>query len=218
MFQGLFFFVLSILLPVILLKHNKKLFLKTLIISLWCCSIFIGIGYYYLNKNFTETDNIVQSVPYKQQSPDNAGILLNISGEETFVFLDFENENLTISLTPDFITENSIYGYSLDYKITGNVSILIFIVDYLGGIELKNDDSISRYTGVQIAEIFSTNNLKDFKKELITSICKKIHEKGIATNFFVNLIEMSETDISVPTCYFWADHINSMSSNLSFID
>ncbi len=200
------------------LKGNKKLFFKTLIISLWCCSIFVGLGYYYLDKNFTATENVVESVPYMQENPDNAGILLNISGEEIFIYLDFDNENLFVSLSPEFTTTDKIYGYSLDYKITGDTSVLSFIVDYLGGIELENDDNLSRFTGVQISELFAFDNSRDLKEKLIRSISKKIYEKGIATDFFVKIIEMSKTDISVPVCYFWPEYVNTLCCNLRFID
>ena len=99
-----------------------------------CCAFFVGTGFYYLNTNFKTVENKTESVPYTQENPNNAGVLLEMSGDKTFFYLDFENEKLIISLKPTDEENGEIYGYTVDYTVEADTDILRSTVDYLGGI------------------------------------------------------------------------------------
>ena len=200
------------------MPNTFLLFLKSLVISLMCCAVFVGVGYYYIDANLTPAEQKIEYEPYSQENPENAGVLFEISGDSTFFYLDFDLEKLMVSLKPAEITENEIYGYSVDYKIEGDLSIITKIVDYIGGAELNIDGDVLRYTGSQIAEIIKTNNQTEFKRELIEEIANTISLNGISLDFFTNIIENSDTDLTLPDCYFWADNFNNLCANLQIID
>ncbi len=196
------------------MKKRKTVFFKTVIISLWCCAIFIGAGYYYIDKSFTSVDSNIESIPYAQETPENAGVLFEISGEKTFIFIDFEKENLMVCLNVPEIIDDKIYGYQLDYQISGSTEVIGEMVDYLGGIELLD----IRYTGVQISEILKSNNSIELKRNIITQICQNVSKYGVAVDFFTDIITSSKTDLTVPKCYFWDDYAKSICKTIKFID
>lgn len=181
-----------------------------------CCSVFVGAGYYYINANLQPVENEAESVPYSQESPQNAGVLLDISGDETYFYLDFESEKLYVTLKPFEDSEN--YGYSVDYTITTHYEILSNIVDYVGGIDMSVDDTILRCTGIQVCSIYQSSANGKIKREIIEKICEKITENGVALDFFANIIENSQTDLSIPDCYFWDEKIQILCRNLQIID
>lgn len=180
--------------------------------------MFLGIGYLFLEKGFYNTDTEVEKVPYTQQAPENAGILLEINKSKTFFYLDFQNEKLVISLKPEAEQMGEIYGYPLSYKIATTNEILGQITDYLNGIELTQEDATFRYTGAQILDLLKTNDLESLERDLIKAICKKISQNSIRVDFFALVIQKSETDLSLIDCYFWADYMDEICKNVYFID
>ena len=140
------------------MKSKFKLFLKSFIISSMFCAVLIGIGYFYMQKNLAPAQNEIKNVPYKQQTCENKGILLEIDGDKTFFYLDFENNELLVSIFPEEELKNEIYGYSVDFNVSGDYNILSDMVDYVGGIELEIKQQKYRYTGIQIAEIYNVGN------------------------------------------------------------
>lgn len=193
-----------------------RLFLKSFVISLMFCAVLIGIGYFYMQKNLQPAQNQIENVPYEQQTCDSKGVLLEIDQNKTFLYLDFENDELVVSLMPE--TENSfeIYGYSVDFTVKGDYNFLKDVVDYVGGIELLIDGKTYRYTGIQLAQVY--NNEYELKREIIEQVCKKISENGVALDFFANIIENSQTDLTIPDCYFWCEELSSICQNIKVID
>lgn len=198
------------------MKAKTKLFFKTIIISSWCCAVFVGAGYYYINKNFEVAQNETESVPYAQENPENAGVLLEIDNRSTFLYFDFENQSLTVSINPQ-IAEN-IFGYPVDYTIKCKTEVLIDIVDYVDGIDLDIDGKVFRYTGVQVSELLSTSTSKDLRREVVKAIAKKISQNGIGADLFVAIIEKSETNLKLPDCYFWTENMSELCGNIQNID
>lgn len=181
-----------------------------------CCSVFVGAGYYYISANLQPTENKTESVPYSQENPQNAGILLDISGDETYFYLDFESEKLFVTLKPFEDAEN--YGYSVDYTATADYEVLSNVVDYVGGIDMSVDGAMLRCTGIQVCSIYESSAKGDIKREIIEKICDKIAENGVALDFFAGIIENAETDLSIPDCYFWDEKIQILCRNLQIID
>ncbi len=217
LFEGFFVFV-GIITVGDFMKAKTKLFFKTVIISSWCCAVFVGAGYYYINKNLEPAQNNTESVPYYQQKADNAGVLFEIDGLPTFLYFDFENEKLFASINPDVADSSNIYGYTVDYTVKTDISVLGDIVDYVDGIELDIDNTVLRYTGVQVIEILSVSTSYDLKREIIKGIAFKISQNGIGADLFVSIIENSKTDLKLPDCYFWAESMSKICRNLQIID
>lgn len=200
------------------MKKKNNRFIKTILACSICFFIFLGIGYLFLDKNFYNTDTDIENVPYTQQAPENAGILLDINNTKTFFYLDFQNEKLIVSLKPEAEQMGEIYGYPLDYKITTTNEILGQITDYLNGIELTKENATFRYTGAQILDLLKTNDLELLERDLITAICKKITRNTIRVDFFALVIQNSKTELSLIDCYFWADYMDEICKNVYFID
>ncbi len=205
---------------VIFVKRNTKLFLKTVIICAWCLAVFLGVGYYYLSKNLTRTEIETPNVPYYTQTPQNCGILFEVLGEETFVYLDFENSKITVSLYPEDIVEDTtaIYGYPLNFKINADVDFIAELVDYLEGIELNLENQTLRYTGVQVVDIIFADRNFELKPQILKSICQKIAENGMEKDMFLYIVENCDTNLTVPDFYYWPEYIKNLCSNLHIID
>ena len=181
-------------------------------------SLFLGLGYVSLNEDFSKASTEKEKVPYTQEKPQNAGILFNVNGEETFFFLNFEECNITVALNPEEPINNEIYGYSLDYKITANSDLLSEITDYLNGLELTILGEDYRYTGQQIKALIESDNTKRLRYKIIDAIFNRIVSNGVATDFFGLIIKKSETNLNLVDCYFWSEYLTELSKNLRYID
>ncbi len=200
------------------MSKSFKLFLKTFVISAWCCAVFVGVGFFYLENSFTGADTTTESVPYKQEVTESIGILFKIESEETFINLDFYNGKIVASINPEKSFENQIYGYSNDFSVQSNDQLLVDIIDYLNGLELEIDGEMLRYTGIQTIDLIHSNKIEDYERKIITAICNKISKLGVGTDFFANIIKNSTTNLKLTDCYFWSDEMQSLAKNLHFID
>lgn len=198
-------------------KKYKRLLLVFAVFAV-SFSLFLGLGYVSLNEDFSKASTEKEKVPYTQEKPQNAGILFNINGEETFFFLNFEECNITVALNPEEPINNEIYGYSLDYKITANSDLLSEITDYLNGLELTILGQDYRYTGQQIKALIESDNTKRLRYKIIDAIFNRIVSNGVATDFFGLIIKKSETNLNLVDCYFWSEYLTELSKNLRYID
>lgn len=198
-------------------KKYKRLLLVFAVFAV-SFSLFLGLGYVSLNGDFSKASTKKEKVPYTQEKPQNAGILFNINGEETFFFLNFEECNITVALNPEEPINNEIFGYSLDYKITANSDLLSEITDYLNGLELTILGEDYRYTGQQIKALIESDNTKRLRYKIIDAIFNRIVSNGVATDFFGLIIKKSETNLNLVDCYFWSEYLTELSKNLRYID
>lgn len=198
-------------------KKYKRLLLVFAVFAV-SFSLFLGLGYVSLNEDFSKASTEKEKVPYTQEKPQNAGILFNINGEETFFFLNFEECNITVALNPEEPINNEIFGYSLDYKITANGDLLSEITDYLNGLELTILGEDYRYTGQQIKALIEIDNTKRLRYKIIDAIFNRIVSNGVATDFFGLIIKKSETNLNLVDCYFWSEYLTVLSKNLRYID
>ncbi len=180
--------------------------------------LFVSIGYIFVSENIKKVDTPALKVPYTQEKPENAGILFNINGNESYVYLDFNGGKITVSLQPELPVENEIYGYPLDYNVTATSDLVGEIADYLNGLELNVDGNNYRYTGAGVMEILEKQNSIDLEREIIKSICERITVSRPKVDFFAEIIENSETNLKITDCYFWDDYIVEICENLHFID
>ena len=195
---------------------KRKIFgiIKLWLLCIVCCSLFVGGGYFYLRKNFKEAENKVSSVPYSFSAPDNKGILLEVCGSFTFLYLDFEEEILKIIIPAGNEYGEEIYGYPIDFTVSADYRFVAAVIDYADGIELDLNGETLRYTGVQIADILSrTVDTAELKRKIITALMQKIGENGIDGEVFHYTVESTETDITVPDCYSWEKYIAVLCKN-----
>lgn len=200
---------------------KRKIFgmIKLLILCLICCSLFVGGGYLYLQKSFKETENKVSSVPYSFSAPESKGIMLDICGGLTFLYLDFEDERLTVIIPPETEYEEEIFGYPIDFTVKTDYGFVASAVDSADGIELNINGETLRFTGVQVADILSrTVDTSELKRQIITALLKKIGENGIDSEFFTFLVDSTDTDITVPDCYYWEKYITKLCKNGGIIN
>lgn len=180
-------------------------------------SVFLGFGYFYLNKNITDVNQNTEKIPYEQTLTENKGILLTINGRQTFVYLDFIESKTVVSLSPQ-TGENNIYGYPCDYTVIGSDELIIKIIDNVGGIELKQNGAYLRFTGLQVCEVLKRSNSNDLRKEVITAVCQNIVKYGVNKAFFTDVINNSKTNLNVTDCFFWDKHLGKVCMQLNFID
>ncbi len=183
-------------------------------------SLFFGLGFFYLTGAEREEvqNDEVSSVPYYSSVPETVGILLEIENFKTYFQLDFEDRELTV-IYADFanLNDSEIYGYSVDYTVSADLELLGAIVDRLSGIDLEFEDEILNYTGVQVTELLNPEN-DELRRDITEKLIKKVSKLGLANDDFLYIIKNSETNLTVPACYFWAEHISSICSTVRYVN
>lgn len=186
-----------------------------------CIVLFVGVGYFYLSKNLVATDIAPQEkVPYYAEIPENKGILFDVLGDKTYIYLDFEDNRICSALffSEDKISNNQLYGYPIDYTVEFNIEFVSDFVDYLDGIELTIESDTLRYTGVQVEDIILADRNKDYKLQIFKGLIGQIAKKGIDNNILLKMMETGKTNLTVPDFYYWPQYIKDMSTNLAVID
>lgn len=204
-------------------KKSLKLVLILCSVIVLCCLIMIGSSYLYLeiSLNSAQTDTEENNIPYSKPLPDSSGILLVLPDNSGYlIYLNFTDENITISKIDEIKPEEQTYfGYTVDYKIEADYITLANLIDRLGGIELYDNGETLRYTGFQVLDKISrTTESEDLKREVIRRFFDTVANLGIAKEDFVYIIENTETDLTVPDCYYWPPYITDIAKNLQFIN
>ncbi len=189
--------------------NKTGIFFKTTAISLAAAAIFIGVGYFYLSADNKTVQNETESVPYYSQYPEPCGIMFDFLGDKTFFYLDFEAENLSVIYADEADTSSGeIYGYPIDFSVSADYSLLGFIVDAVGGINLNIDGENLSVTGVQVAEIMETTaEREELRREITKEIIFGISKQGFQRESILYIIENSDTNLTVPDCYYWSEYI-----------
>ncbi len=190
------------------------IFLKTFVISGWCLAVFIGAGYYYINSQITPVKNETESVPYYEYKPESTGVLMKFGIRTVYTYLDFESGKTVVMINPESVEEK---GYSIDYELNAEYTLVADIVDYFEGINIDLNGETLRYTGLQTVELLSNENSDELREKIIKAIFSKTAEQGVGTDFFNNIIEQSKTDLKLIDCYFWAEQMDDVAKNLNFL-
>lgn len=197
---------------------KMKIFLKTVIFSILCCAVFIGVGYFYLENEFKPIENKTESVPY-YSLPDNTGLVFDICSHKSLFFLDFEQKVLSVIFSDDATEDFGYYGYSAEFVVEGDYAFVGGIVDLVGGIDYVSEEGEESLTGIQVEELLSTTpDLSEIRTLIIEQIASKISKNGFTKEDFLYIIENSNTDLTVPDCYYWSEYIEDMCFNLRFIN
>lgn len=201
------------------LKNTVKYVLLLAGLCVVCLLTLVGGGYAYLSFNTEKTDNKASQVPYEFAPPENAGIMFEFCGDRTFVYLNFENEEMKIVFPLNGDSEDTVYGYSVDYTVKGDYYLLAEIIDAADGIELQSDDGKYRYTGVQIAELLSnTVDTEELKRNIIAALTRKTANFGIDENVFYDIIKKGDTNLTVPDCHRWAEYLSLLCKNCTVVN
>ena len=203
------------------MKKKLNLIFKVTAVSLMAGVMFFAVGYSYLTVTQKEdvTDNSVSSVPY-YSVPENAGVMFEIGSRKTFIYLDFEEENASVIFADDLKNYNDeIYGYCVDYRIKTDDELLAGIIDILGGIDIEFENETLNCTGIQVLELIQTeNDTATFRRKVTEKIIERIGEKGMMGEDFLYIIENSKTNLTLPDCYFWAEHIANLCKRVRYVN
>lgn len=201
------------------LKNTVKYALLLAGLCLGCLLTLVGGGYAYLSFNTEKTDNKASKVPYEFAPPENAGIMFEFCGNRTFVYLNFENEEMKIVFPLSGNLGDTVYGYSIDYTVKGDYYLLADIIDAADGIELHTGDGKYRYTGVQVAELLSnTVDTEELKRNIIAALTRKTADFGIDENVFYDIIKKGDTNLTVPDCHRWAEYLSLLCKNCTVVN
>ncbi|MBR7071107.1 MAG: hypothetical protein IKI29_02965 [Clostridia bacterium] len=130
--------------------------------------------------------------------------------------MHFSDERLTVVFA-DGKPRDSYCGYVPDFTVRTDYQFLANWIDRFGGINLTANDTETRYTGIQIVELFSEITASQNQlSEILTQHLYQIASFGMTGQDFVFLIENTETDLTVPDCFDWQNHLPGLCRNASF--
>lgn len=204
-------------------KKNLKIFFILISVILCCCTIMIGGAYFYLelSLNTADADTTESNIPYAAPLPDSAGILLTLPDNSGYmVYLDFYGEQVLIAAIENTNEPTTDYfGYPVSYTVKADYNLVEGLIDRLGGLEIYDNGETLRYTGIQVLEkVHSFTNNTDLKKMVVNIFFDRIAEVGFSKGDFVYIIENSDTDLTVPDCYYWPPYLTDIAGNARFIN
>ena len=163
-----------------------------------------------------QTEKNQVSEPYFPPPPQSTPIMfLWEEGGGEIVYLDFEQNEIVVTILPQNCDENAalVYGYRDFEAIKANYLLIISLVDRLGGIEVEGSGEALRLTGAQIASFVGKSEDFTAKREVISAIFRKIAISGFSNNDFMFIINNSNTTLSFPDCYGWDERLAEMAKN-----
>ncbi len=208
------------------MKKNffNKAALKRAFIFLCCALVFFGGSYAYLSINLEsegkqEAEAKDYTVPY-EKLPDDKGVLFTTpDNSAVLVYLSFTDSAIRLLNIESYNEQQSEYfGYSVDFTINADYALLGGIIDRIGGLNLETEGQFMRYTGVQVIDMLSSSYGEDIKSQVIFAVFEQISKNNFSKEDFVYIIENSDTDLTVPDCYYWPDYIADMSRRVDFVN
>ena len=213
--------MLIVNIPIILWVIFLKKIIKTVLSSIICVLVFLGVSFGYLKYNFgIKTAQINQKadyVPY-QKNPSNCGITFIFPKGYAYLFyLDFKNLCINVVAIPDFDEKLQSYnGYTNDFQMYVDSGFVEGIIDHIGGIDLTNKDQTLRYTGSQVIDYLENDTTMNTRQEVISQIFKKFSKNDFSKDDFVYIIENSESNLDFIDGIYWIDYLKDMSQNVNF--
>ena len=186
-----------------------KTFFKRALIWVMCFAVFSGIAYIYIRSDKIYNANKNESsVPYSS-IPQSAAILLKLPQNNILFELDFANTllNVTVNYEGECPTEG--------YTVTADESLIAGIIDRIGGIEFSDGKEVLRHTGIQVIQMIysSFGSSEELKLTVLKAFIEKVSQTGLTRKDFIYIIENSETDLTVPDCFYWSEHMDKLCEN-----
>lgn len=199
----------------------KSIIKKALIIFL-CGGLFFGASYGYLHFNFNKqaakAEQKEYAVPYKR-IPENVGIAFVFPDASAILaYLEFDESRINLLDIEQFQPQPEYFGYTADYVVECDYTLVEGLVDRVGGVSLSIDGGIMRYTGSQVLELIATGKGKQIKKQLISQFFARIEKNNFSKDDFIYIIENSKSDLSFVDCIYWIEYIDDMSKNINFVN
>ena len=196
------------------LKKQGVFYIKITAVCILCCLSLVAGGYFYLHRSLKPAEGQASEIPYSFSLPDNKGLLFDIAGNRTFVYLDFENELMNVIIPQAESFDPTDFGYSGDFELRGELPVLAALIDYAGGITLQENGEQTRYTGVQVTDILSrSTDSEQLLRRIIPAILRSVAENGLEDEAFNYIIDKSDTDLTVPDCLAWRNYISRLCEN-----
>ena len=200
------------------MKGKIIIILKTLMSSVLCLTLFLAVGYLCLQEGKEPAETKQEEVPYFQL-PQNKGVMMHIGESRILFYLGFDSGLLSVVYADEFENAAEIYGYSVDFILKTDYSVLEKLIDELGGIVLEQNGELLNMSGAQVTELLKTTVDKAvLKREITQKIIEILGQKGMTVDDLIFLIEASETTLSVPDCYFWAEYMAELCKNVRFVN
>lgn len=199
------------------MKKKTESFFRFAAVCILASTVFTVLGWLYLKSELKPAENKAESVPYYTSVPENVGIMFELCGEKTLIYSDFTENTLTV-VKADGADGGIIYGYSADFTVTSDYSLIGVIADSVGGINLERENVILSLTGSQLTELLSTTaDGGELRKTVTEKIISEIGKNGFSREDFLFIIENSDTDLTVPDCFYWSDYIGEIFKNVRFL-
>ena len=200
----------------------KNRFVAATLFLLACavtCTVLVTAGYYYLDRRIQTTGQETPGIPYEFALPENRSILLEIGESKLALYLDFENDTLYLAdarvqdAAPTYPFDNTF-----DYTIRSDLSLLCDLVDTLGGITLSVGGETWRYTGSQVLEMMKEGITPDpvAGNTVKEALIRKIAQQGLRLEDLQRILEQSDTNLNIPDCALWEEHLPSLFANAVF--
>ena len=186
-----------------------------LLAGAFTCFFLVTAGYFYLEHSIKETEETISDVPYEFSGPENKSVLFLIEEKQLFFYFDFSETTVYISEISTSESEREA-----DYTIRAEREFLGDLIDSVGGISLTVSGETLRYTGSQVLEM-TDNRMNEGEMEentVLRALVDKIAKNGLTIADFKMMIEETETDLTLPECYFWEGYMRSLFSNAVFTD
>lgn len=204
-------------------KKGFKAALIFLSVIILCIGIMVGSAYIYIESSIRTADAATSksSEPYNEPLPSSVGILLKVEDSHGYLFyLNFLNDELLVACidNPSEDTQE-YYGYPISYRLSCSNEFVADFIDRLGGIDFYENGKNLRYTGYQIVDkIASLKDNNDLKREVLRRIFDKISDVGLTKDDFAFIISQTDTDLTIPDCYFWPPYFTKIAEKARFIN
>ncbi len=198
---------------------------KTATVFVCSLAVFLLTAYFYLELNLPreqqEAGKSESSVPYQKSTNENTCILVRLpDSSAVLLYLDFKAGKVSTALMEKYTAgDEAKIGYKADFYIAPDYYDLASFLDRLGGIEPDLGEGDYRYTGVQIIDMSKNGKISpQAYREILKSTFLKIAQRGLLLDDFIYIIENTETNLTVPDCYYWPEYTAELFSRAVFIN
>lgn len=185
--------------------------------------LFTGIAYTVTRGNLLGVDVPKTDVPYSNEGfvPENRTVLFTFPDNYSVAIdLQFDKKFVNAMILPDAKKETAeIYGFKVTDTVKCDYSFIMDFIDKIGGIDLNLNGKTLRYTGVQVCNLIASD-LDDtvIRAKILESVFVKISKNGFSSEALSCIIEETDTSLSTPACYGWAEWIPKVCISFNIVN
>ncbi|MBE6806283.1 MAG: hypothetical protein E7526_07245 [Ruminococcaceae bacterium] len=200
-------------------KKVKKAIYFLLAVTL-TSALFSLAAFFVFGGETANTKGGASSVPYYEETPpDNVGVLFRFDNKTSVFFdLDFFDEKISVILFDTKIPAQTVldYGYTVTYTFDADYIFLADFIDRFGGLEMKTEEQLQRYTGVQVTEMLENGTAS--RHEVIKALFSKISITGFSKNDLTFIIKNTDTLLNFPSGYPIITRLQKISRSVNFVN